>query len=102
MKNVRKIQSLFMVITNALDFCLKLKGEERKVENKIDAYNLQLHAHNGLGFDTWMIFNNLPCDKHFVNIIKHGKGIIELKVLNGYIEKKRKNKLFNIFISDLV
>ena len=77
-------------ISNALDFCLKLKGEERKVKNKIVEYNLQMHAHNGSGFDTWIILNNLPCDKHIVDIIKNGKGIIELKVFNGLIEKNNK------------
>ena len=39
-------------IETALDFCLKLKAEERKVKYKIVEYNLQLHAHNGSGFDT--------------------------------------------------
>ena len=43
---------------------------------------------------------NLPCDKHIVNILKNGKGIIELKVSNEYIEKKTKNKSLNIFVSD--
>ena len=67
-------------INNALDYLLKLKGEERKVNNKIVEYNLQMHAHNGSGFDTWIILNNLPCDRHIVgDIIKNGKGIIELK-----------------------
>ena len=77
-------------INNALDYLLKFKGEERKHNNKIIEYNLQLHAHNGSGFDTWIILNNLPCDKHIVNIIKNGKGIISLKVFNGYIEKNKK------------
>ena len=77
-------------INNALDFCLKLKGEERKVNNKIVEYNLKMHAHNGSGFDTWIILNNLPCDKHIVDIIKNGKGIIELKVFNGLIYKNNK------------
>ena len=77
-------------IGNALDFCLKLKGEERKVKNKIVEYNLQMHAHNGSGFDTWIILNNLPCDKHIVDIIKNGKGIISLKLFNGYIAKNNK------------
>ena len=63
-------------INNVLDFCLKLKGEERKVKNKIVEYNLQMHAHNGSGFDNRIILNNLPCDKHIVDIIKNGKGII--------------------------
>ena len=41
-------------INNALDFCLKLRGEERKLKNKIVEYNLQMHAHNGSDFDTWI------------------------------------------------
>ena len=79
-------------INNALDYLLKLKGEERKtVNNKIVEYNLQLHAHNGSGIDTWVILKNLPCDRHIVgDIIKNGKGIIELKVFNGYIYKNNK------------
>ena len=76
-------------INNALDYCLKLK-EEQKVKNKINEYNLQLHAHNGSGFDTWIILNNLSCDKHIVDIIKNGKSIKELKVFNGLIHKNNK------------
>ena len=78
-------------IKNALDFLLKLKGEERKVKHKTAEYNLQLHAHNGSAFDSWIILNNLPCDKHIVgDIIKNGKGIISLKIFNGYIYNSRK------------
>ena len=59
-------------VSNALDFCLKLKGEERRTSliYTIVEYNLQLHAYKGSGFDTWIILNNLPCGKHFVDIIK--------------------------------
>ena len=53
-------------IGNAMEFWLKVKGEERK---KIVEYNLQLFAHNGSVFDTWIILNNLPCDKLIVDII---------------------------------
>ena len=52
-----------------------------------------MHAHNGNGFDTWIILNNLPCDKHIVDNIKNGKGIIELKVFNGLIHKNNKQIL---------
>ena len=83
-------------IEKSLDFLLKLKGEERKVNNKIVEYNLQMHAHNGSGFDTWIILNILPCDKNIVDIIKNGKGIVSMKIFNGYIEKKIKNKYLNI------
>ena len=74
----------------ALYFCLKIKRDERKVKNKIVEYNLQMHAHNGSGFDTWIILNNFPCDKHIFDIIKNGKGIIELKVFNGLTYKNNK------------
>ena len=79
-------------VEKALNFCLKLKGEERKTVNKkIVEYNLQMNAHNGSSFDTWIILNNLPFDKHIVgDVIKNGKGIISLKVFNGYIEKNKK------------
>ena len=77
-------------INNASDYLLKLKGEERKVNNEIVEYNLQMHAHNGSGFDTWIILNNLRCDKLISNIIKNGKGIIKLKVFNGLTYKNKK------------
>ena len=78
-------------VTIALDFCLKIKGELRKKKkNEIIGYNLQLHAHKGSGFDTWTVLNNLPCDKRYVIFKKNGKGKIELKVINVYIEKNKK------------
>ena len=78
-------------VETAFDFCSKLKGEERKDnKGKVLEYSLQLHAHNGSGSDTWVVLNNLSCDKRIVNIIKNGKGNIELQVFNGYIEKNRK------------
>ena len=49
-----------------------------------------MHAHNGSGFDAWVVLNIFPCDKHIVDIIKNGKGIIELKLFNGLIEKNNK------------
>ena len=59
-------------IENVLDFCLKLKGEERRdSKGKILEKNLQIHAQNGSGFDTWIISNILSCDKRIVNIIKN-------------------------------
>ena len=73
-----------------VNWLLKIKGEERKVKNKIVEYILQLHAHNGSGFDTWIVLNSLDCDKRIVNIVKNGKGIIELKVFNGLIQNGKR------------
>ena len=85
-------------VTKALDFLLKLKGEERKVKNKILEYNLQHHAHNGSGFDTWIVSNNLPCDKHIVDNIKNGNGIVCLGVFDGYIQNvKRQSPQYLLF-----
>ena len=70
-------------VEKALDYCIKLKGDEYKdKKGNFLEYNLQLHAHSGSGFDCWIVLNILPCDKRIVNIIKNGKGIIELKVFN--------------------
>ena len=77
-------------VSKTLDFSLKIEVEERKVENKVVEYNLQLHAHNASGFDSWIVLNNLECDKQIVNIIKNGQGNIELKVFNGFFEKNKK------------
>ena len=51
---------------------------------------MQLHAHNGSSFDTWIKVYNLPCDKHFTDIIKNAKIIISLGVFNGYIQKGKR------------
>ena len=54
-------------VEKALDFCSKLKGEEYKdKKGKVLEYNRQLHAHNGSSFDTWIVLNNLPCDKGII------------------------------------
>ena len=50
-------------VEKALDFCLELKREKyRDKKGKILENNLQLPAHNGSGFDTWIVLKNLPCD----------------------------------------
>ena len=92
MKNV-KMTLVFVdddCMTKALDFLIKFKGAERKVKNKIVECNLQLHAHNGSGFDSWIILNNLPCDKNIFDNIKNGEGIFSLRVLNGYLQNGKR------------
>ena len=80
-------------ITRALDFCLKFKREKRKTTiKKVVENNLQLHAHNGSGFDKWIMLNNIPCDKHIADIIKNGKSFISMKVFIAFFEKIYKQK----------
>ena len=57
-------------------FLKKLKGEERKVKNKIVEDKLQIRAHNGSGCESWNILSNLLCDKHFVDFIKNQKALL--------------------------
>ena len=83
-------------VGNAVEFLLKIKGEERKVKYKIVEYNFQLQAHNESGFNTWIILNNLPCDKRIVDINNNGNGIMLKKKVNGYSEKKANSSIFNI------
>ena len=49
-------------------------------------------AHNGSGFDSWIILNNLPEWCKIVNMIKTGKGIISLKIHNGNVDIKNNSK----------
>ena len=60
------------------------------MKNRIVVYNLHLHAHHGSVFNTWIILNNSPCDKHIVDFIKNGEGIISLGFFNGYIHNGKK------------
>ena len=79
-------------VEKASAFCLKLKGEESKeIKNKLLEYNLDLHAHNWSGSDTWIVLSNLSCDKRIVNIIKNGRGNIELKVFEEYKANKKQS-----------
>ena len=73
-----------------LDHVLSLKGEPKKVKNKIVEYNLYLVAHNGSGFDSFVVLNNLPQRRSVVKLIKNGAGIISLKIFNGYVDEKKK------------
>ena len=62
-------------------------------KGKVLENNLQLHAHNRSGFDSWIVINILSCDKRIVNIIKNGEGIIELKIFNGFIQKSSRKQI---------
>ena len=42
-----------------LDHVLSFKGKAKKVKNKINEYNLFLIAHDGSGFDSYVVFSSL-------------------------------------------
>ena len=64
--------------------------ENLKKSKKIVEYNLYLIAHNGSGFDSYVVLNNLPKWRSVVKLIKNGAGIIYLKIFNGYIDPVKK------------
>ena len=69
-----------------LDHVLSFKGEAKKVKNNIVEYNLYLIAHNGSGFDSYVVLNNIPQWRSVVKLIKNGAGIVSLKIFNGYVD----------------
>ena len=64
-----------------------LKKSEMKYE--IVEYNLYLIAHNGSGFDSYVVLNNLPQWRTVVKLIKNGAGIISHKIFNGYVDQNK-------------
>ena len=77
-------------INEMLDQILSSKGEPKKVKNKIVEYNLYLIAHNGSGFDGYVVVNKLPQWRKVVKLIKNGAGIVSLKIVNGYEDENKK------------
>ena len=78
-------------INEMLDHVLSCKGEAKKVKIKIVEYNLYLIAHNGFGFDSYVVLKNLPQWRIVVKLIKNGAGIISLKLFNGHVNENKKN-----------
>ena len=77
-------------INEMLDHVLSFKGEPKKIKNKIVEYDLYLIAHNGSGFDSYVVLNNLPQWRSVVKTIKNGAGIVSLKIFNGYADPVKK------------
>ena len=73
-----------------LDYVLQFEGEPRKINNKIVKYNLYLIAHQGSGFDSYVVLNNLLQWRTVVSLIKNGSGIVSLKIFNGYVDPVKK------------
>ena len=77
-------------INEMLDHVLSFKREPKKMKNKIVEYNLYFIAHNGSGFDSYVVLNNLPQWRSVVKLIKNGAGNISLKIFNGYVDPVKK------------
>ena len=86
-------------INEILDHVLSFKGEPKN-HKKIVENNLYFIAHNGSGFDTYVVLNNLPQWRSIVDFIKNGAGIVTLKIFNGFCISKQKNSWI-CFFSDV-
>ena len=75
-----------------LDHVLQFEGEPKKVQNKIVNFDLYILAHNGSGFDSYVVLNNLPQWRKVVNLIKNGSGIVSHKIFNGYEDEEKSSK----------
>ena len=77
-------------INEMLDHVLLFIGEPKKFKNKFVEYNLDLTAHNGSGFGSYVVLNNLPQRRSVVKLIKNGARIVSLKIFNGYVDQNKK------------
>ena len=85
-------------INYLLDHLLSFKGEAKKVKTRNIEFNLYLTAHDGSGFDNYVVLNSLPQWTSVVNLIKNGVGIISLKIFNGYVDVHKKIPQYVHFI----
>ena len=77
-------------INEMLDHVLSFKGEPKKLNNRIVEHNLYLIAHNGSGFDSYVVLNNSTQWRSIVDFIKNGAGIVSPKIFNGYVDQNKK------------
>ena len=79
-------------VSNALDFCLKLKGEKKELPLIRKLLNITNNCTLivVVVFDTRIVLDNHPRDKHIVDIIKNGESKISLRVFIGYIHIGKK------------
>ena len=69
-------------ITEMLGNVLSFKGAAKRFKIKIVEKNLYMVAHNGSGFDSYVVLNNLPPWRYVFNLIKNGTGIVPVKRFN--------------------
>ena len=77
-------------INEMLEHVLQFKGEAKKGNNKIVNYTICLLAHNGSGFDSYVVLNIPPQWRTVVSLMKNGSGIVSLKTFNGCVDENKK------------
>ena len=76
---------------------LQLKGEPKKIKNKIVKKNLHSLAPKRNGSDSYVVLNNLPQRRTVVSLIKNGAGIVSLKLFNGYVDLVKNSSQYVLF-----
>ena len=76
-------------LNEMLDHVLSFKGEPKKIKKKLLNILYTFLAHNGSGFDSYVVLNNLAQWRRFVKPIKNGAGIFALKIFNGYVDQNK-------------
>ena len=80
------------IINKMLDYVLQFEGEPKRINNKIDKYNLYLIAHKRSGFDSYVVLNNLPQWRTF-KLNKNESGVVSLKIFNAYVDHKKNSSV---------
>ena len=83
-----------------LDHVLPFKGEVKKVNSKVVEKILFMIAHNGSGFDSYVVLNNLPKWRSIVYLIRTGAGIVFLKIINGHVDEKKYTNMFFLDVGE--
>ena len=73
-----------------LECVLQFKGEAKEVINKIVKYHFYLLAHNGSGFDIYVVLINLPHWGTVVSLMENASGVVSFKSFNGYVDENKK------------
>ena len=76
-------------IHEMLDHVISSKSEPKKIKKMVVEYSLYLLAHNGSGFDSYLVLNNLPQWRSVVDFIENGAVIVSLKIFNGYLDQNK-------------
>ena len=73
-----------------------MKGEPKKIDKNgkeaIVENEMKMIAHNGSGFDSWIIHDNSSEWCRITIMIKTGKRIISIKIFNGLVNVKKHSK----------
>ena len=66
------------------------KEKLKKIINKIGKYIMYILAHNGSGFDSYVVSKNLPQWRRVLSLIKNGSNIVSSKIFNEYVDENKK------------